>query len=77
MHLSTNEEEVTKTLTKPATQKQLDFIYSLLKDIDSDNAGEAMLAFTDGDPTTKSASAFIDRLRTEITGVVHAPPCRG
>jgi hypothetical protein len=61
------------TLTKPATEKQLGFIYSLLKEIDGDNAGEAMLAFTDGDPTTKSASAFIDRLKTEITGVVHAP----
>lgn len=57
------------TLTKPATEKQLTFIYSLLQKVEGDNAAEAMLAFTDGDPTTKSASAFIDRLKTEIAGL--------
>lgn len=54
---------------KPASQKQLDFIHSLLVTIDSDNAAEASLAFADSEPTTKSASAYIDTLKAEIAKI--------
>jgi len=58
----------TKT-TKPASEKQMTFIYSLLRSLDSDNAPEAMLAFEETEPSTVSASEYIDTLKSSLAEV--------
>lgn len=51
------------TTTKSVTEKQLAYIQSLLYALDSDNAGESMLAFLDSEPTVKDASDYIAKLK--------------
>lgn len=63
----------TKT-TKPASEKQMAFIYSLLRTLDSDNAPEAMLAFEETEPSTKSASEYIDTLKSSVAAAKASKP---
>ena len=57
---------------KNATDKQMGFIYSLLKKIDSDNAAEAMLAFEEKAPSVKDASDYITLLKSKTPVEVKA-----